>query len=158
MYIINNWIQNNRLKDPDDIDALLETADLIRLLINDRNYACINTIILYTIENSFYEAFTWIITLLQEEFEKTAGYDLDDFTCEIGGSIPDYDEFADRLQVDFNVQKSEVESVYDEQGEVESFFNIFTYKTGYDHIYLISSENFDTKDNDYIKYKLQFRR
>ena len=86
---INNWIQNNRLNDPDDIDALLETADLTRLFISGRNYAGINTIILYTIENSLYEAFTWIISLLEEEFEKTAEYDLNDFTCEIGGSIPE---------------------------------------------------------------------
>ena len=80
------------------------------------------------------------------------------FTCNIGRSIPDYDEFSNRLQVEFTVQKNDVESVYDEHGEVESFFNTFTYRTKYENICLISSENFDTKDNDYIQYKLMFSR
>ncbi len=158
MNALDDWIENNRLKDPDDIDALLDTADLIRQFIHDRNYTGINIVINYTIENSLYEAFSWVMALLQEEFEKTGDYDLGDFECIIGRSIADYDEFSERLQVDFNVSKTSVESVYDEHGEVESFFNNFTYETKYDHIYLISSENFDTKDNDYIQYKLMFSR
>ena len=48
------------------------------------------------------------------------------------------------------------EKVYDEHGEVESFFNVMVYKTGYPNITLVSSENFDTKDNDYVQYKLSF--
>lgn len=40
----------------------------------------------------------------------------------------------------------------------DTVFNIFVYKTGYDHVRLVSSENFDTKDNDYIQYKLLFTR
>ena len=96
--------------------------------------------------------------MLQEEFEKTCDYDLEDFTCTIGRSVPDYDELSDRLQLEFNVYKNDVECVYDEHGEAESFFNTFTYKTQYENIYLVSSENFDTKDNDYIQYKLLFCR
>ena len=158
MNALDNWIENNHLNDPDDIDALLDTAVLVRQFIHDRNYTGINTIIIYTIENSLYEAFSWIMALLQEEYEKTTDYCLDAFECILGGSIADYDEFSDRLQVDFNVSKAEVVSMYDEHGEVESFFNNFTYETRYDHICLVSSENFDTKDNDFIQYKLLFRR
>ena len=158
MDVIKNWIQNNCLMNPDDIDALLDTADLTRQLIHEKNYTGINTVINFTIENSLHEAFTWIMELLEEEFEKKDGYELEDFACNIGRSIADFDEFSDRLQVDYNVQQNSVESVYDEHGEVESFFNNFIYKTKYGHIYLISSENFDTKDNDYIQYKLLFSR
>ena len=158
MNALDNWVENSRLNNHDDIDALLDTADLARQLIHDSNYAGINTIINYTIENSLYEAFSWVMALLQEEFEKTNDYCLDDFECNIGRSIADYDEFSERLQVDFNVSETSVERVYDEHGEVESFFNNFTYETKYDHIYLVSSENFDTKDNDYIQYKLLFSR
>ena len=158
MIALDNWLDNNSLKNHDDIDALLETADLARQLIHDSNYAGINTIINYTIENSLYEAFSWVMALLQEEFEKTIDCYLENFECNIGRSIADYDEFSERLQVDFNVSETSVKSIYDEHGEVESFFNIFTYETKYDHIYLISSENFDTKDNDYIQYKLLFSR
>lgn len=94
----------------------------------------------------------------EEEFEKTKEYDLDDFYCGIGRSIANYDEFAGRLQVDLNAQENEVEKVYDEHGEAESFFNKFTYRTGYRNIFLVTAENFDTKDNDYIEYRLLFRR
>ena len=49
-----------------------------------------------------------------------------------------------------------METVRDEHGEVISFFNILTYPTAYKNIFFISSENFDTKDNDYVLYKLSF--
>ena len=38
------------------------------------------------------------------------------------------------------------------------FFNILTYRTAYPNIFLVTEENFDTKDNDFIRYKLLFRR
>ena len=158
MDLLEKWIQNNQLQDPDNMDALLEAADLVRQLIRDSDYEGINKIINYTIESDYFECFSWIMDLLQEEFENTKEFDLDDFYCDIGKSIVNYDVFAARLQVDLNVQEHEVEKVYDEHGEVESFFNKYTYMTGYKNIYLVSSENFDTKDNDYIQYRLLFRR
>ena len=158
MDMLDEWIQDNHLQDPDDIDALLEAADLTRQLIKNKNYEGINTIINYTIENGFYECFSWIMDLLQEEYEKTDKYYLDNSACDIRKTITNFDEFAGRLQVDFNAKCRDVEKVYDEHGEAESFFNIFTYNTGYKNIYLVSAENFDTKDNDYIQYRLLFRR
>ena len=158
MDLLEKWIQDNQLQDPDDIDALLEAADLTRQLIQDRNYSGISRMIRYTVDHDYFECFTWVLDLLQEEFEKTKEYDLDDFYCGIGRSIANYDEFAGRLQVDLNAQENEVEKVYDEHGEAESFFNKFTYRTGYRNIFLVTAENFDTKDNDYIEYRLLFRR
>ena len=158
MDILEKWIQENRLQDHEDIDALLEAADMTRQLIQDKNYEGIKTIIIYTIENDYFECFSWIMDLLQEEFEKSNDYYLDDFVCEIGKSITNYDAFTDLLQVDFNVQSHAVEKVYDEHGEAEAFFNNFTYNTKYSNIFLGSSENFDTKDNDYIQYRLLFQR
>lgn len=122
MNLPENWMQNNQLQDPDNIDALLEAADLARQLIQVGDHA------------------------------------LDDFYCDLGRSIANYDEFAGRLKVDLNVQDHEVEKVYDEHGEAEAFFNKSIYTTGYKNIYLVTSENFDTKDNDYIEYRLLFRR
>ena len=158
MDLLEKWMQNDQLQDPDNIDALLEAADLTRQLINDRDYSGINKIIIYTVDHDYYECFSWVMDLMQEEFEKTTEYHLDDFFCDIGRSIADYDEFAGRLKVDFNVQDHDVEKVYDEHGEAESFFNKSIYTTGYKNIYLVTSENFDTKDNDYIEYRLLFRR
>lgn len=157
MYLIDKWIQDNCSQDP-DIDALLDAADLTRQLIQAGDYEGIIRIVIYTVEKDYYECFSWILDLLQEEFEKATDYCLNDFHCDLGKSIRNYDEFANRLQVDFNVENHEVEKVYDEHGEVESFFNIFRYKTRYKNIYLVSSENFDTKDNDYIQYRLLFCR
>ena len=45
----------------------------------------------------------------------------------------------------------------DHDGEVQSFFNILTYKTAYPNIFLTTEENFDTKDNDFIRYRLLFK-
>ena len=69
MDLLEKWMQNDQLQDPDNIDALLEAADLTRQFIMDRDYEGINK-----------------------------------------------------------------------------------------NIYLVTSENFDTKDNDYIEYRLLFRR
>ena len=109
MDLLEKWIQDNQLQDPDNIDALLEAADLTRQLVQDRNYEGISKMISYTIDHDYYECFTWILDLLQEEFEKTREFDLEDFSCGIGRSIANYDEFAGRLQVDHNAQDHEVE-------------------------------------------------
>ena len=93
--------------------------DLLEKWIQDRNYEGISRMIRYTVDHDYFECFTWVLDLLQEEFEKTAEYVLDDFYCSIGRSIANYDEFAGRLQVDLNAQENEVEKVYDEHGEAE---------------------------------------
>ena len=51
MDLLEKWMQKDQLEDPDNIDALLEAADLTRQLINDRNYEGINKIISYTIDH-----------------------------------------------------------------------------------------------------------
>ena len=108
-------------------------------------------------EHSFYEAFTWCMGLLQEALENQEDA-LQSFEFVIGKAIPNYDAFIELLQVDFHALDNGVETVYDNNGEIESFFNILVYKTGYKNIYLISLENFDTKDNDYVQYKLSFTK
>ena len=155
MDLFEKFLQDYRLDDPDDIDALLEFASLVRELVDGKRYSEINRVITYTIEHDCYEAFVWAVGILQEDLEREDGA-LEDFVCVIGKSIPDYNEFIRRLQVDLNIWKNEVEKVRDSSGEVQSFFNIFTYKTGFRNIYLVSTENFDTRDNDYINYKLSF--
>ena len=95
---------------------------------------------------------------LKFEFEKDEDSWLKDFTCFIGKSITNYNEFIERLNVDFNVTNNDVETTLDNNGEVQSFFNIFTYNTIYKNIFLVTAENFDTKDNDFIQYKLLFKR
>ncbi len=145
-------------EDPEDIDFLLEIADITRQLISGGKYEDINALINRTVRNGYNEAFSWIMELLQEEFEKKENFDLAGFSCEIGRSVENFDEFTDRLQIDFNVLEHDVEKVLDEHGEEQSFFNNFTYRTRYGNIFMISSENFDTKDNDYIRYSLLFRR
>ena len=158
MLILEEFIQNNNPQDSDDIDFLLEVADLARQLINEKKYSAISTLINYTIEKDYFEAFSWVLEILQEEYRKAEGANLKDFECNIGRSIKNYDEFARRLEVDFNVIKRDVEKEYDEYGEEKAFFNICTYKTKYENIYLITSENFDTKDNDFIHYTLLFSK
>ena len=153
---LDTFIEKNNLKNEEDINMLLELSDHTKQLIKSRNCSDINKLILYTVQNSCYEAFSWIMALLQEELEKKDSA-LDSFECTIGKAISNYDEFIKRLQIDYDTLKNDVETVCDETGEVQSFFNIFTYRTAFENIFLVSSENFDTKDNDYIQYKLIFK-
>lgn len=152
---IEAFFETKQLQDADDMDALLELASLLREAIVAQRYADINRIIGYTVENSCYEAFSWCMEILQEELDKEDCV-LEAFSCALGRSIPHYDELIGRLQVDFGTAKNGLEKILDNHGEVESFFNILIYQTGYPNIRFVSSENFDTKDNDYIQYKLAF--
>jgi len=70
--------------------------------------------------------------------------------------VPNYDEFVKCLEVHSKQLESCVENVYDVNGEIESFFQTTTYQTKYRNICFVSCENFDTKDNDYVQYRLLF--
>ena len=155
MRSLEELVRENNLKDPEDIDALLELADITAGLIRDERYSDIEFLINYTVSNHNYEAFSWVMAALAEEFEKECCR-LKDFTCFVGKSIENYDEFIKRLQVDLRAIGNDSESIMDRNGEVQSFFNILTYKTAYANVFLITEENFDTKDNDFIRYKLKF--
>ena len=100
---LEDLLSENNLSNPEDIDSLLELADITRRLIRDERYSGIELLISYLIGN-------------------------------------------------------DAETITDHNGEVQSFFNILTYKTAYGHIFLVTEENFDTKDNDFIRYKLKFTK
>lgn len=155
--MLDDFLKSCNLCDADDIDALLELASFVRRLAEENRVEDICALIRYIVERSYYEAFAWVIGILQEEMEKADGA-LTGFECAVGRSIPDYDEFIARLNVNLSDCKNGFEKVYDKNGEVESFFNVITYRTGYANIALVSSENFDTKDNDYVQYKLVFTK
>lgn len=155
--MLEKFLNNNNLQDEQDIDALLELAEIVRQLVADRDYDGINKAVVYTIEQGYYEAFLWTMGILQEEFEKE-NCCLQDFDCFIGGKINNYDSFMEKLQTEPAAARNDMEKVYDKNGEVESFFNIFVYRTGFENVYLVSAENFDTKDNDFIQYRLSFTK
>ena len=157
MDLIEKFFQNNNLQDAEDMDSLIELAALVRELICNQEYASINRVIHYTLEHGYEEAFSWCMELLQEAFAKS-DCSLENFECMLGKSIPNFVSFTERMQVDLNACCNRLQTVCDHHGEVESFFNILEYKTGYPNIILVSSENFDTKDNDFVQYKLLFSR
>ena len=158
MRSLEELIRENNLKDTDNIEALLELADMTGGLICNERYSDIELLINYVISNEYYEAFSWVMAALQEEFGKKEGCRLKDFTCFIGKSIANYDEFINHLQVDLKAIDNDAETMIDRDGEVQSFFNILKYKTAYPNIFLITEENFDTKDNDFIRYTLSFTK
>ena len=81
MRSLEELIRENNLKDPEDIGALLELAEIMGGLICDERYSDIELLINYTISNEYYEALAWIMAALQEEFEKRESCHLKDFTC-----------------------------------------------------------------------------
>ena len=156
MRTLEELLKENNLKDPEDVDALLELADVTGELIGQERYSDLELLINYTVSHDYYDAFSWVMAALQEEFGKKEGCRLKDFTCFLGKSISNYSEFMRRLQIDFKAIGNDVETIADHNGEVQSFFNILTYNTAYEKVFLITEENFDTKDNDFIRYKLLF--
>ena len=156
MRTLEELLKENALADPDDLDALLELAEITGRMICDERYTELERLLAYTVNGGRYEAFSWVMAALQEEFDKKNGCRLKDFTCFIGRSIADYDTFIRCLQVYPDAIDDRVEMMTDHNGEVESFFNILTYRTAYRNAFLVTEENFDTKDNDFIRYKLRF--
>lgn len=157
MRTLEELMRTNNLANPDDIDALLELAEITGRLIDDEQYPEIERLVSYTVSREYGEAFTWIMAALQEEYDRKESCRLKSFTCFIGKSIARYDDFLRRLQVDLKAIDNDAETIMDHDGEVQSFFSIITYKTAYPNIFLITEENFDTKDNDFIRYKLLFK-
>ena len=156
MRSLEELLRENNLKDPEDIGVLLELAEITGSLIRDEQYGGLEKLIACTVGSGCYKAFTWVIAALQEEYEKGENCRLKDFTCFIGTSIPACDEFIGRLQADLRAVGNDAETIADRNGEVQSFFNILTYRTAYANIFLVTEENFDTRDNDFIRYKLRF--
>ena len=158
MRSLEELFRENNLQDPEDIEALLVLSEITGQLIREERYEEIERLVCHVVSHEYYEAFSWIMAALQEEFNKKEDCCLRDFTCFIGKSIGNYDEFIRRLHVDLKAIGNDAETISDHNGEVQSFFNILTYKTTYANVFLITEENFDTKDNDFIRYKLQFRK
>ena len=155
MGIPESFFQNNRLADPDDIDALLELAEMTRGLIAQRDHAGLERLAGYAAENGLCEAFSWIMGLVQEELEENSCR-LESFSCDLGESIGAFDAILGVLEMDWTALRSDAVKVFDANGEVRSFCNIFTYRTRYPNIFAVSCESFDTLDNDHIRYKLLF--
>ena len=90
MRSLEELLIENNLRDPEDIDALVELAEITGRLISDESCSDIERLIQYLVSNDCYEAFSWVLAALQEEFDKEENYTLKDFTCYIGRSIADY--------------------------------------------------------------------
>ena len=91
--------------------------------------------------------------ILEECWSRGSGA-LPAFECVLGRHIPEFDSMISRLEVDLKSAENDVVPIRDENGEIQSFYNILTYQTRFSHIRLVSSENFDAKDNDFIEYRL----
>ena len=155
MTLRSRMLQDIPLEEPEELDTLLEFADLVREALQHRQAQELSELIRYTIRHSHYEAFYWALGILEEVY--SADDSVPELRIGLGRSIPDYREFISRLQVDFNAVGNDVLTVPDEHGEVQSFFNILRYRTGFPHLELVTSENFDARDNDYIQYMLLCR-
>jgi hypothetical protein len=148
-------LQDIPFAEPEELDTLLEVAETVRELIRERREDDLSALIQYTVRHSYYEAFAWAIGILEECFGKDAS--MPEMQLELGGVIPDFREFMSRLQVDLKAVGNDVQTVPDEHGEIQSFFNILRYQTGFAHLELVTSENYDSRDNDYIRYLLVCR-
>ena len=158
------FLKTHDLHDADDIETLLEVVDVTRQFLADGRYDALARLIRYAVDEQCFEALSWILALLQEAYEAQGSGPAgdaggpEDFTCELGRSIPGYDAFLASLEVDPDVAEYSVEKEFDDVGEERSFFNICTYRTKYPNICLVSSENIDYLDSDYIQYQLRFRK
>ena len=143
------------LEDAEDLDVLLEFADLIREALAQGRLTDLSAYVRYTVRHGYHEALSWALELFQEYRDRTAGGM--ELECVLGKLIPDYNGFISRLGVDLNAFSNDVEPIRDENGEIQSFYNIIRYQTAFPGITLVTSENFDTRDNDFIEYRLVVR-
>ena len=153
MELLRRLLQNSPVDDPEDMDFLLDFSELLRDTLHESRFEDAAALVRCTIVNGWHEAFYWALGILEEVWDRSGGC-LSDFECVIGKSIPDYDAFISRLGADLNAFGNDVLPMRDENGEIQSFYNIISYKTAFPHIRLVTSENFDTRDNDFIEYRL----
>ena len=141
-------------EDPEDMDFLLEYAELVRAALENGSREEVSNLVRYPVRHGYHEAFYWAAGIL-DEICGQRGSAL--WGCEfvLGTHIPDFNRFISRLGVDLNAFENDIRQVFDELGEVQSFFNIIRYRTAFEHIELVTSENFDARDNDYITYALR---
>ena len=144
---IEEFLKDKNLTNIEYINDFLELSDYTRNLVFEKEYAKLSKLIKYIQENEFFEALSWIISIIEENCKE-------DFLCDFGNKINNYDEFVSVLKIEVEPYISTIKKITERYGEVESFFNILIYKTRYNGIFLISMENFDTRDNDFIQYKL----
>ena len=149
------------ISDQDDIYAVCELADYTRELVTSKEYEKIAELVRYILDNGLYEAFNWVISAIQEQYAKEQDENEScekGFSINLGRVIKDYDEVIKIIEAEENACESTAQSITDRYGEVESFFNIQIRKTKNNNMYLVSAENFDVRDNDFILYKLLFTR
>ena len=148
---IEEFLKDKNLTNIECIDDFLELSDYTRNLVLKKEYEKLSKLINYIVENGFFEALSWVISIIEENCNE-------DLLCNFGNKINNYDKFVNALKVEVDPYISTIKKITEKYGEVESFFNILIYKTKYNGIFLISMENFDTKDNDFIQYKLLFTK
>ena len=148
---VEEFLKDKNLTNIEYINDFLELSDYTRNLVLKKEYEKLSKLINYIVENGFFEALSWVISIIEENCNE-------DFLCDLGNKINNYDEFVSALKVEVDPYISTIKKITEKYGEVESFFNILIYKTKYNGIFLISMENFDTKNNDFIQYKLLFTK
>lgn len=144
---VEEFLKDKNLTNIEYINDFLELSDYTRNLVSEKEYAKLSKLIKYIQENEFFEALSWIISILEENCNQ-------DFLCDLGNKINNFDEFTNVLKIEEDPYISGIKKVTEKYDEVESFFNLLIYKTRYKGAFLISMEKFDTKDNDFIQYKL----
>ena len=144
------------LEDPEELDVLLEFAELVRDALENGRTLELEAFVRYTVSHGYHEALYWILGIMQE-YRERMGEGEPAFSCLLGKLIPDYSGFISRLGVDLNAFSNDVEPIREENGEIQSFYNIIRYQTAFSRITLATWENFDAKDNDFIDYRLVVR-
>lgn len=155
---IEEFLKYKNLSSTEFIDDFLELSDYTRKLIRKKEYKKINKLLKYILSNNYFEAFSWIISLLQEKHSKENNNDIEGLLLDLGGKIYNYNEFINVLGVNTEPYISIIKPITGKYEEIESFYNIVIYKTDNEGVYLTSVENFDNQDNDFIEYKLLFAK
>lgn len=141
----------------EDLEDLLHLADYTREVIGKKEKSDLNKIIKFVIQNDCCEAMSWVLEIIQENIEKSDF--LENYSCKLGRQINQYNNFIENMNIKMQPIFNDIKKVNnDEYNEVNSFYNIQTYETRYRNIFLVSSENFDNKDEDFIEYKIVFSK
>ena len=100
MKSVEEFCNDNNIVDSKNIEALLALSDYSRELIMLADFEQISKLIKYSLNNNALEAFSWIISVLEETYNINK---IDDFSYEMGRTITNYDNIMKLLDVNYDV-------------------------------------------------------
>jgi len=153
---IEAYLDKEEIKseDPDNLDVLFELTDLLDKIFQQMDFQALEKLSIGIISVQNRSAFEWLINIIEEKFSNLN--EKRNISLRLGKQINGYDTFIEMIGIEKDTEPIEIEIISIPGLHIESFFNINAYKTKFNDMFLVTAENFDSFDVDFIQYRLVF--